>query len=972
LNLILRGNIGMRMVHTLATCFIIVLLLAGVACAQKVLVVTTEQATMPSTNSAIDGEFVVTDLTAAGYPFDVVTYGRYVSMPLDAYDIIVLCGHTSPTAVSSVATKCQQAMAAGKKIFLNGRDCYFRYSTSGALLEQNNFCTLLFPIKNRTGRTLSGAPSIPSAIQKDQSLTSASYGNTTLFTYTFNSQPAMTISLGGYVVGFLYPQGGLIEDSTTVPMYWLDYGKVVSYLRYGTPTVIGFANDRIGGIPIASIEVHCHGDATAIDWLNALTTDCNMPLTNCLVNNTLNSSIITQWNQVSTSNPLMLIGSHSRTHPQDWPSIGVSSAVDQTIGSIADLQKIIPRTENYLTFSGNMNPNTAEIDAMYSGGLIFGAAGYGDRTATLADGSTMFVQCLPTNTTWFRNLSQSAATPYCLSQTLQGDNVIRNLNISYLADTQQKFQANLKYGLYSYGYIHDTYYSPTALGMVGGQLYSTTIRQGIEYLRDQGVKFIDTQSLILRLRDYMAGSISVSFTDSGTATITVNRPGALVNEIKIGASDNAVPGAEGASVFSQHMVGSTLYVTLRPETTSTITVRFQDTPPNPPSVVAPSYSNGNISASWTPASGPWSIVEYQYAVGSSAGGTDVVGWTSAGANTQCNLQNLPLTQGQSYYLSVKDKSSTAKWSDAGVSRAIVADLGTPEVSEVDVAPTAPNNLLISCIAQDQVSGISAYSSGVGTTPQAADIAGWTSPSLQPTIVMGPILLPAGKVYYALAKAKNGAGTWSASAAKSFSVPPFSGGLSPARSYPDDSQVTINEVYVTAIFPDCAYVETGNRATGIKVAASGGLHIGEKLGVNGVLEKPDGERVMTQPSFIPAVPASDLIVKPVGITNKRLGGVSLDAVNPGVDGAMGLYNVGLLVRAWGRVTHSETDFFYIDDGARLKDGSGWTGVRVNRESFTSPAEQTYVAVTGISTILRQLNKNTRCIRLTSAPQILATH
>jgi len=546
----------------------------GALYAQKVLIVTTEQATIPSQCAATDGQFVLTDLVAAGYPFDVVTYGRYVSMPLEDYDIVVLNGHTSPTSVALVAARCQEAMSAGKKVFINGRDCFYRYSTSGQLLESNFFVASLFPVRNRIARSLSGVPTIPTAIQKDQTISSISYPGMTLATYTFDQEPVMKIDTGGYTVGFLYPQGGVLESSSTATMYWLDYGKVVSFLRYGVPTDIGFANDRVDGQPIASIEVHCHGDYQAIEWLNDLSLNCNMPLANCLVNNTLSSSLKAKWNYTSASNPLMLIGSHSRTHPQDWPSIGVASALDQTIGSVTDLQTSFPHVENYLTFSGYMNPNTEEIDAMYSAGLVFGAQGYGDRSVPLPGGSVLFIQRMPTNNVWFRNLSKSVATPYCLSQTLIGDNALRDMGISHLRDTQQKFQANLKHGMYTYGFIHDTYYSPNALTEVDGQLFSTTIRQGIEYLRDQGVRFIDTKSLILRLRDYMAGSVSVSFVDNSSARVRVRRPGGLINEVKIGRLGDLFATALGAAVVSQHRVGDVLYVTLRPETDSTFLVRW--------------------------------------------------------------------------------------------------------------------------------------------------------------------------------------------------------------------------------------------------------------------------------------------------------------------------------------------------------------------------------------------------------------
>jgi hypothetical protein len=44
-----------------------------------------------------------------------------------------------------------------------------------------------------------------------------------------------------------------------------------------------------------------------------------------------------------------------------------------------------------------------------------------------------------------------------------------------------------------------------------------------------------------------------------------------------------------------------------------------------------------------------------------------------------------------------------------------------------------------------------------------------------------------------------------------------------------------------------------------------------------------------------------------------------------------------------------NYFYMDDGSALLDGSGFTGVKVYTGSLARPAAQTYVVVTGISTV-----------------------
>ena len=103
------------------------------------------------------------------------------------------------------------------------------------------------------------------------------------------------------------------------------------------------------------------------------------------------------------------------------------------------------------------------------------------------------------------------------------------------------------------------------------------------------------------------------------------------------------------------------------------------------------------------------------------------------------------------------------------------------------------------------------------------------------------------------------------------------------------------------------------------------------------------------------------IQPLGITNKSLGGgdfgdVANNKGQRGVDGGVGMNNIGLLVRTWGRVTHVDElqQIFYIDDGSGINDLlTVGAGVRVSYSglatgnSFTPPTEGQFVGVTGIS-------------------------
>lgn len=79
------------------------------------------------------------------------------------------------------------------------------------------------------------------------------------------------------------------------------------------------------------------------------------------------------------------------------------------------------------------------------------------------------------------------------------------------------------------------------------------------------------------------------------------------------------------------------------------------TPPTTPQVFTDEHSNSLTKLrGWWYAEDPESgISEYQYAIGTFPGGTDVVDWTSAGTETEVTHYGLNLIEGQNYYFTVR-------------------------------------------------------------------------------------------------------------------------------------------------------------------------------------------------------------------------------------------------------------------------------------------------------------------------------
>lgn len=548
--------------------------LTGRASAQRVLVVTTDAGQLPAMTGSYNGASVIADLAGAGYPFDVVNYTRFVSMDLSDHDVIIVNGHVSPNPIDAVVAKCQSAMAEGRKIFINGYYCYRQYDCSGQQIGFSRYSLALFGVKSGQGGYVDARPCLPTALRKDYDVGIYKFTHYWVNDFKLKDPPPLVMTMGGKVIGFLYPEGGVLETTDAFALSWLDYGKIVSFLRHGRSEIVGFAPDRIGSKPVVSIEVHCDStnNLAAIDGLNRLATSYEIPLTNLLVYNRLSGPNIDRWNSVASQ--FMAMGSHSRSHPTDWPSL--PSALYETADALDSQRMLIPTTGVYMNFSGSMNPTTAQIDQIYSAGVLFGAAGGDERLTRTPIGTYTRVQRVPTRDVWIQNLAASTVTPYCLSQTLASDFTLWQKQKSYFDETKTDFASNVRYGLYTYGYIHDYMLDTSTNYYVNGVHVSALIESAFAYLKSRSVIFIPTSELVLRLRDFLNGSITYTDKPNGGLHLTVSRPAARANQVKVQTRDGLLPVASGESVVSQHLCGNLLYIDLRPETVSTLDVDFAD------------------------------------------------------------------------------------------------------------------------------------------------------------------------------------------------------------------------------------------------------------------------------------------------------------------------------------------------------------------------------------------------------------
>ena len=137
------------------------------------------------------------------------------------------------------------------------------------------------------------------------------------------------------------------------------------------------------------------------------------------------------------------------------------------------------------------------------------------------------------------------------------------------------------------------------------------------------------------------------------------------------------------------------------------TILLDTSAPDTPTVIDDGVyttDSSKLHASWTSSDAETGIVEYQYAIGTSAGGTDIVNWVSTGLATDITHTGLTLLQGQIYYISIKAKNGAGDWSQEGASNGIKMNQSIPTIIDIQPPDTSAgytqDNVDFSVIAQD--------------------------------------------------------------------------------------------------------------------------------------------------------------------------------------------------------------------------------------------------------------------------------
>ena len=159
------------------------------------------------------------------------------------------------------------------------------------------------------------------------------------------------------------------------------------------------------------------------------------------------------------------------------------------------------------------------------------------------------------------------------------------------------------------------------------------------------------------------------------------------------------------------------------------------------------------------------IQKYEYAIGNSSGGTDVVDWTNNSTDTSVTKAGLTLTNGTTYYLSIRAADNVGNVSTIVTSDGITVDTDVPIISSVIEGSTTTDidyqnsdtTLIIVWTGSDTASGIAQYEYALGTASAASNTVAWTNAGTATADTLTGLSLTEDSIYYLSARATDVAG-----------------------------------------------------------------------------------------------------------------------------------------------------------------------------------------------------------------------
>jgi len=164
-------------------------------------------------------------------------------------------------------------------------------------------------------------------------------------------------------------------------------------------------------------------------------------------------------------------------------------------------------------------------------------------------------------------------------------------------------------------------------------------------------------------------------------------------------------------------------------------------------------------------------------------------------------------------------------------------------------------------------------------------------------------------------------------------------IADAMNNPNTTRVTIGSFKsITMVAGSYFYIEEPNRTRALRIDLATALPVGKGVKVTGTLSTVSGERHLVDAIITDSTDGS--APRPVLMRANAMGGKAPDLYTPGLPGAKGMYNIGLLVRILGKVVSHGTGWLVISDGS---------GVTVKIYSTKALLNGTFVGATGVCSV-----------------------
>ena len=285
--------------------------------------------------------------------------------------------------------------------------------------------------------------------------------------------------------------------------------------------------------------------------------------------------------------------------------------------------------------------------------------------------------------------------------------------------------------------------------------------------------------------------------------------------------------------------GTTYYVTVRATnrvgltaTASSNGVTVDSTAPQAGSVLDGVAADIDFQGSVTRIDANWSgftdaesgLVRYEWAIGTSAGGTNVQVFTDVGTATTASNTSLPLASGGIYYVTVR-ATNGAGLTTVVSSDGVKVDATPPSVGTVNdgAGPDIDTQLSTTALSAnwsgffDADSGVSGYEWAIGTVAGGTDVLPFTSVGTATSATRTGLSLLLGPTYYVTVRATNGAGLAGSATSDGVGLevppdatPPLAGIVNDGTGTDADAQQSTSSL--SANWSGFGDPESGSRAT----------------------------------------------------------------------------------------------------------------------------------------------------------------